>query len=72
MYLMSELACEVERRVSAVGAGVDVGAAVARQQLHHVRVAVLGRPVQRREPGDEVARLKAQQLKVNKLVKVNK
>ena len=69
---MSELACEVERRVSAVGAGVDVGAAVARQQLHHVRVAVLRRPVQRREARDEVSRLNAQQLKVNKLVKVNK
>ena len=54
---MSELACEVEGRVAAVGAGVDVGAAVARQQLHHVRVAVLGRPVQRREAGNEVARL---------------
>ena len=54
---MPELACEVEGRVPAVGAGVDVGAAVARQQLHHVRVAVLRRPVQRREPGDEVARL---------------
>ena len=70
---MSELACEVEGRVAAVGAGVDVGAAVARQQLHHVRVAVLGRPVQRSEPGNEVARLvECKQLKVNKLVKVNK
>ena len=57
MYLMPELAGEVEWRVPAVGAGVDVGAAVARQKLHHVRVAVLGRPVQRREPRDEVARL---------------
>ena len=38
---MSELAGEVERRVAAVRAGVDVGAAAAGQQLHHVRVAVL-------------------------------
>ena len=54
---MAKLAGEVERRVSAVGAGVDVCAAVACEQLDHVRVAVLGRPVQRGEAGDEVARL---------------
>ena len=57
MYLMAELAGEVQRRVAAVRAGVDVGAAVAGEQLDHVRVAVLGRPVQRSEAGDEVARL---------------
>lgn len=57
MYLMAELAGEVERRVSAVRAGVDVSAAVAREQLDHVRVAVLGRPVERGEARDEVARL---------------
>jgi hypothetical protein len=39
LYLMSELACQVKRRVTSVGLDVDGNRVVSRQQLDHIKVA---------------------------------